>query len=202
MHTDFRSARRFCALGTSDGSEDDMAMSAADRNLLHNGISAKVGEREAAILMEHLPPTGWADVATKRDLAELEVRIGLRFDGLGERFVGIDRHFGEVDRRFGEVDRHFDDIDRRFGEMDRRFGDIDRRFGDIDRRFGDIDRRFEEMIANSNDRFAGIDRRLDALPDVFATRKDLEALMHRNIAWMFSMLTIFFGLFTALVIAA
>jgi hypothetical protein len=33
------------------------------------------GTEPAATLMEHLPPVGWADVATKRDLDALEQRI-------------------------------------------------------------------------------------------------------------------------------
>ncbi len=40
---------------------------------------------EATTLIEHLPPVGWADVATKHDLLALEHRIDLRFDGVDEQ---------------------------------------------------------------------------------------------------------------------
>jgi hypothetical protein len=33
--------------------------------------------------MEHLPPVGWADVATKHDLSATKVELGLRIDNLG-----------------------------------------------------------------------------------------------------------------------
>ena len=39
-----------------------------DRYDMHRGLEEVLGAKRAATLMEHLPPVGWADVATKRDL--------------------------------------------------------------------------------------------------------------------------------------
>jgi len=44
-----------------------MTITEANRHRLHQALIASVGEEEAATLMEHLPPIGWADVATKSD---------------------------------------------------------------------------------------------------------------------------------------
>jgi hypothetical protein len=38
------------------------------RRSLHDRLEASLGADEAALLMEYLPPVGWSDIATKRDL--------------------------------------------------------------------------------------------------------------------------------------
>ena len=49
-----------------------MAIDERARHRLYERLEAVLGPDEAAILMEHLPPVGWADVATKRDLDALQ----------------------------------------------------------------------------------------------------------------------------------
>jgi hypothetical protein len=40
-----------------------------------NRYTFRLGSEEAVTLMEHLPPGGYADLATKQDLAALEDRL-------------------------------------------------------------------------------------------------------------------------------
>jgi hypothetical protein len=59
-----------------------MAIDEERRFRLYEAVRQVFGDPEAATLMEYLPPVGWADVATKHDLLELESRLDLRFDAL------------------------------------------------------------------------------------------------------------------------
>ncbi|MCB0989103.1 MAG: hypothetical protein H6519_11470 [Microthrixaceae bacterium] len=97
-----------------------MAITEETRHHLYQALERQLGPEEAATLMEHLPPVGWADVATKSDLAHLETVMGMRMDMLEQRFAEVDRRFDQVDRRFEEIDRRFDLIDARLGGMDGR----------------------------------------------------------------------------------
>lgn len=57
-----------------------MAITDRQRTELHKACEETMGPGPADTLMACLPPVGWADVATKHDLAELEARINLRFE--------------------------------------------------------------------------------------------------------------------------
>ena len=57
-----------------------MAIDERTRHEMYLGLVQLLGPHVADALMEHLPPVGWADVATKRDLAALEERLKLKID--------------------------------------------------------------------------------------------------------------------------
>ena len=74
-----------------------MAISEEERHALYNRLQAVLGDHEAATLMEHLPPVGWADVATKRDLDTLERVLRTEMQSLEHRFEGaLAREIGAV----------------------------------------------------------------------------------------------------------
>lgn len=82
----------------------DIVISAAQRFELHSALVNTLGDDVANTLMEHLPPSGWSDVARRDDLDHLEARLNLRIDGLGLRHDGIDRRIDGLDRRIGSLD--------------------------------------------------------------------------------------------------
>ena len=87
-----------------------MSISERDRHDLYLAVEGLIGTDQADTMMSLLPPVGWADVATKHDLAALEDRLELRFDAVDLRFDAIDLRFDAIDRRFQAVDRRFDGL--------------------------------------------------------------------------------------------
>ena len=63
-----------------------MAITEKSRHELYRRLEEILGPDEATTLMEHLPPVGWADVATKRDLDAMEDVLRRDFDALATRF--------------------------------------------------------------------------------------------------------------------
>jgi hypothetical protein len=57
-----------------------MAVDERSRLQLADAAKRAFGDDAGITLMELLPPVGWADVATKQDLAILEARLDARFE--------------------------------------------------------------------------------------------------------------------------
>jgi hypothetical protein len=87
-----------------------MVVDDRSRHELYRRLEEVLGVEAATTLIEHLPPVGWADVATKHDLANLEQRIELRFGRIDERFNALEERFEE---RFKGLDWRFEGLDDR-----------------------------------------------------------------------------------------
>ena len=73
-----------------------MVVDERSRHELYRRLEEVLGPDAATTLIEHLPPVGWADVATRHDLAGLEQRMDLRFERVEERF---EERFERVEER-------------------------------------------------------------------------------------------------------
>ena len=62
-----------------------MAIDERARHELYLRLEEHLGAEAATTLMEHLPPVGWADVATKRDLDQLRTLTKSDVDRLGDQ---------------------------------------------------------------------------------------------------------------------
>jgi hypothetical protein len=65
-----------------------MTITDGSRHQLHLSLDQTIGEENAAVLMEHLPPVGWADVATRRDLDHQTLLIKKDMELLGAELRG------------------------------------------------------------------------------------------------------------------
>jgi len=64
-----------------------MTISEHSRHELYTRLQDALGSEAATTLMEHLPPVGWADVVTKRDLDALDIKL----DALEHRLLATFR---------------------------------------------------------------------------------------------------------------
>ena len=98
-----------------------MSSHEADRLNLHQTLRGLMPEDVADILMAHLPPIGWSNVATKDDINLLRAEMIQRFGFVDEKFKQIDARFDQIDSRLDQMDARFDQIDSRLDRVDTRF---------------------------------------------------------------------------------
>ena len=83
-----------------------MAVDERARHALYERLTEVLGMDEADTLVGYLPPVGWADVATKRDLDHLEERMDAKFAALEERMDAKSAALEErMDARFAALEQ-------------------------------------------------------------------------------------------------
>ncbi|MEI2697393.1 MAG: hypothetical protein V9E94_03225 [Microthrixaceae bacterium] len=60
-----------------------MAVTEESRYQLFQRLEELLGPEKVSTLMELLPPVGWADVATKRDLDQMHAALDAKIDRVG-----------------------------------------------------------------------------------------------------------------------
>ncbi|MEX2620768.1 MAG: hypothetical protein WD250_11175 [Egibacteraceae bacterium] len=93
-----------------------MARDERARHELCTRLEETLGSVPAETLIGYLPPVGWADVATKHDLHQLEERLDFRIDALGERVGQLEERLdARIDALAERLDARIDALDERFG---------------------------------------------------------------------------------------
>jgi hypothetical protein len=64
-----------------------MSVSEYERTQLFRWFEEHMGKERASTMMALVPPLGWGDVATRRDLEVLEARLNGRIDALEARMA-------------------------------------------------------------------------------------------------------------------
>ena len=82
-----------------------MDVNERSRRLLYDRLEEVLGVGHGDALMAYLPPVGWADVATRRDIDELAAATTRNRDALEQqmlhRFDRVDDRFARLEDRFG-----------------------------------------------------------------------------------------------------
>ena len=89
-----------------------MVLDERSRHELYLRLAEALGEQAATTLMDHLPPVGSADVATKRDLQVLEASLRRDIERVEERLGG---RLGRLEER---LELRFENIDQRFETLE------------------------------------------------------------------------------------
>ena len=124
-----------------------MSSHEADRLNLHQTLRGLMPEDVADILMAHLPPVGWSNVATKDDINLLRAEMNQRFGFVDEKFKQIDTRFTTIDERFKQIDARFDQIDARLDRVDSRLDQIDARLDRVDARFDRLETKIDQLAS-------------------------------------------------------
>jgi hypothetical protein len=80
-------------------------------------LTTALGEEAAMTLSAHLPPSGWADVATRHDVDHLEAVMDLRFESMMAR---LDARFDSIDGRFESMESRFEVMESRSEALESR----------------------------------------------------------------------------------
>ena len=87
-----------------------MSVTESERHQLFTWFEEHMGQERAATMMNLVPPVGWAEIATRHDLAELDSRLTTRIDALESK---LDARFEALESRFEANDAKLESLEYR-----------------------------------------------------------------------------------------
>jgi predicted nuclease with TOPRIM domain len=134
-----------------------MVVGEGQRRALHERLVEVLGVDLADTMMEHLPPSGWGDVARRSDLdhldrmlrlemASMETRLIARIDGLGAELRGEMAELrSELRGEIADVRGGTAELRGEFGELRGEFGELRGEFGELRGEMGELRGEFGEL---------------------------------------------------------
>ncbi|MBW3667771.1 MAG: hypothetical protein KY443_01045 [Actinobacteria bacterium] len=102
-----------------------MAITEESRRQLHRALTGVMGEEGATLVVEHLPPMDWSEVATKRDLADTKTELRAEIHDVRREVAMLRAEmtagFALVNERFTSVDARFTSIEARLDQHEKLF---------------------------------------------------------------------------------
>ena len=112
-----------------------MALTEQQRTGIYNSLADTIGEQGAEFLMAQQPPGGWEQLATKRDLADLETKTQASFVEHRASFVELQ---AKMDLQFAQLREQ---LAVRFATIDTQFAEVKEQFATVDTRFAELSER-------------------------------------------------------------
>ena len=117
-----------------------------ERLQLYDRLGELLGQEQAGILMELLPPTSWDDIATHQQIEGTRQQI----EGVEQRIGGVEQRIDGVEQQIGGVAQRIDGVEQRLGT---RIDGVEQRLDALDHR---IDVVQGELRAEMADLGAGL----------------------------------------------
>ena len=126
-----------------------MTISEAQRLELYLGLQKVLGDDMANTIMNHLPPSGWGDVARVSDFNPVKMQIhGIekQIDGLERRLDGFEQRIDVLDQRMDGLERRIDLLDRRMDNLEHRMDRIEQKMNGLEVQMGKLNSSIKVLI--------------------------------------------------------
>ena len=119
-----------------------MTISEAQRLELYLGLQKVLGDDMANTMMNHLPPSGWGDVARVSDFNPVKMQI----HGIEKQIDGLEQRIDVLDQRMDGLEHRIDLLDRRMDGLEHRTDRIEQKIDGPEVQMGKLNSSLKVLI--------------------------------------------------------